>query len=217
MQAEIIANHMASTIEGILGIIVFSAFILSGLADLVFSTTWASFYFTSGLLVFSQYAPIEAHHTNIPSISDLNAKLNSFLMDCFTFKKLDTNRYGFRNKFFSFTPRSMVHGQVVFDTNNNRIIVKGYLDWFMIYFSLLWLLIVPLLWISKGNDIPGDVLPLWIGLVAFFGFLSGLFYLIDFLRLASISRISAGLWSRQYVMNAESAHHTVKEKNADNP
>jgi hypothetical protein len=191
---------MASTIEGILGFTIFAAAILSGLADFIFSSIWAKFYFISGLRVFSQDVPVEAHHANTPSSSLLNARLYSFWMGGFIFEELDTNQYGFRRQFFSFAPRPMMHGQVIFDTENNRIIVEGYLDWFMIAFTLMWLVFVPLMWLSEGGGFTMDVLLLWVGVVAFFGLITGLLYLMDYYRLARISKIATELWSRQYLI-----------------
>jgi len=196
---------MASTVEGILGSAIFLALIVSGLADFIFSATWAKFYFTSGLLVFSRYVPIEVHHSNTPSISLMNTRLNSFWMSGFIFRELETNHYGFRVKFFSFAPRPMMHGQVVFDAEHNRIVVEGYLDWFMIFFTAMWLLFVPLIGLSEGWDFTTNVLPLEVGLVIFFGFITGLLYLMDYYRLGKITDISAELWARRYVSGTESA------------
>jgi len=196
---------MANTIEGILGVTFSVMFILSALADLIFSAVWAKFYFISGLRVFSQSVPVEAHHTNTPSSSLLNARLYSFWMGGFIFRELDTNQFGFRRQFFSFALRPMVHGQVMFDTANNRVIVEGYLDWTMIVFTMMWLVFVPLMWLSEGGAFTVDVLLLWLGLVAFFGLITGVLYLMDYYRLVGISRTVVELWSRKYVINPNSA------------
>ena len=196
---------MANTIQAILGSTFFTAMIVSVLADLIFSTRWAKFYFLSGLRVFSRHVPVEIHHTNTPPSSLLNARLYSFWMGGLIFKELDTNQFGFRRQFFSFAPRPMVHGHVMFDVGNNRVIVEGYLDWFMIVITLMWAVFVPLIWLSEGNGFTADALLLSLGLVGFFGLITGLLYLMDYCRLARISKIAVEIWSRKYVINTERA------------
>jgi len=73
----------------------------------------------------------------------LNKKLYSFLMGGFIFREIDTNTFGFRRKFFSFALKPMLHGSIIFDLQNNQITVKGYPDWFMVAFSIMWLFTVP--------------------------------------------------------------------------
>lgn len=194
---------MTDTIEGILGFTVFSALILSGLADIILAVTWTKIYFTSGLVLFSRHVPIGQHHTDIPSTSLLNSRLYSFWMGGFIFRELDTNHYGFRRKFFSFAPRPMMHGLLIFDTENHKVVVKGYLDWFMVSFSFVFLvlpfIIAPVVWFIEDITYSPDFLLAVIGAVAFYGLIIGSLYLMDYSRLARITRVATELWSRKYV------------------
>lgn len=191
---------MADTIAGILGLIAFASVILSGLVDSILSTRWAKVYFTSGVLLFAHNISIVARHTNIPSPSLLDTKLSSYWMGGFIFEELYPNQYAFRQKFFSLAPRPMMHGLVTFDIENDQVTVKGYLDWFMVSFSIMWLILIPLAWLIGGTTFGEQNLLLpAIGYVAFYAFIFGLLYLIDFFRLMRIATVAAELWTRKYV------------------
>jgi hypothetical protein len=190
---------MSDTIEQILGFTIFSAMMLSMLADIILSATWAKFYFTTGLALFSRDVPIEIHHTNSPSASLLNSKLYSFWMGAFIFKQLEANKYGFRREFFSFAPRPMMHGLVSFDPENNRLIVIGYLDWFMVVFSGTFLVFVPIGWLMDGFLLSADFFLFTMGPIVFFGLIFGILYLMDYYRLVRITNVAVELWSRKYV------------------
>jgi hypothetical protein len=192
---------MSDTIEQILGFTIFSVVMLSALADLIFAATWAKIYFTSGVLLFSRDISVEAHHTNIPSASLLKSKLYSFWMGGLIFKELETNKYGFRREFFSFAPKPIMHGLVLFDTENNRLIVRGYLDWFVVSFSSIFLVVVPIIWLIQGFTLNFDMLLFTVGPVAFFGLIFGILYLIDYYRLVRITNEAVDLWSRKYVIS----------------
>ena len=141
---------MADTIAGILGFTAFVLLILSGLADIILSATWTKWYFTSGVRVFNLLIPIESRHATTPSASLLNKKLHSFWMGGFIFKEIEVNNYAFRRKFFAFAPNPILHGLVKFDTENNLIVVNGYLGWFSVSFSIMWLVLVPLATLIAG-------------------------------------------------------------------
>jgi hypothetical protein len=188
---------MTNIVEVILGLTVFSV-ILSGLADTVLSATWAKSYFTSGLVVFSRCVSVELHHSNIPSSPLLNNKVNSFRMGGLIFRELDENKYGFRRKFFTFAPRTMMHGSLGFDSENNLVIVKGYADWVVIALSVMFIIIFPLLWFIGGPRTKDVFLQLSC-FVLFYSFITGISFLIDYYRLRTITRIASELWSRKYV------------------
>jgi hypothetical protein len=192
---------MADTIENILGFAIFSTMLFSVFADLILSAIWAKIYFTWGLVVFSRRISVEFHHTNIPSATLLNGKLYSFWMGGYIFRELDTNKYGFRHKFFSFAPRPMLHGLLTFDPENHVVSVKGYPAWFMVAFSIMWLFILPLAWLIQGAPVTQDVLLLLVGVMAFYGLITAILYLMDYYRLVRIIRVATDLWTRKYVSN----------------
>jgi hypothetical protein len=58
---------------------------------------------------------------------------------------------------------SIMHGLLIFDTENSQVNVKDFLDWAILYFSLLWIIGGPLVWllslISTGEPILHE--PIW--------------------------------------------------------
>ena len=192
---------MADTIENILGFAIFSIMLFSIFADLILSVTWVKLYFTWGLVVFSRHISVELHHTNIPSATLLNNKLYSFWIGGYIFKELDTHKYGFRHKFFSFSPKPMLHGLLSFDPENHIVSVKGYPAWFMIAFTVMWLFFLPLVWLIQGAPFTQDVLILLVGVMAFYGLITALLYLMDYYRLVRIARGAVDLWTRKHVIN----------------
>lgn len=189
---------MTNIVEGILGFTVFSVMI-SGLADTILSVKWVKPYFTSGLVVFSRCVPVDIHHSNIPSSSLLNNKVHSFSMGGLIFRELDANKYGFRGKFFSFAPRTMMHGLLVFDSENNLVIVKGYADWSVIALSVMFIIIFPLLWLIGGGPHTKDAFLQIMCVASFYAFMTGISFLIDYYRLRTITKIASELWTRKYV------------------
>ena len=190
---------MADTIAGILGFTAFVLLILSGLADIILSATWTKWYFTSGVRVFNLLTAIESRHTNTPSASLLNKKLHSFWMGGFIFKEMEENNYAFRRKFFAFAPNPILHGLIKFDTENNLIVVNGYLGWFSVSFSIVWLVLVPLATLIAGVTFTEEFLLLAVVYVAFYCWIDGILYIMDYYRLKKIATVSAELWSRSYV------------------
>jgi len=190
---------MIEQIVGTLGFIAFASILLSALADVILSLIWAKRYFTCGVLLFSQSVSINARHTNIPSADLLNQRLYSFLMGGYIFRELDTNTHGFRRKFFSFAPRPMLHGSVTFDFQKNLVVVKGYPAWFMVAFSIMWILIVPLMRLAEGVTFDRELLLLPIGYVCFYGLIVGILYVMDYYRLKYILAVTVDLWSRKHV------------------
>ena len=110
---------------------------------------------------------------------------------------------GFRETLLQFgRDYSIMHGLLIFDSKNSQVIVKGFLDWAILYFSLLWILGGPLIWllslISSGKPILDEP----IGFVAL-GYsiifvILGVFCSIDYFRFSRVAKFAAQVWSRQY-------------------
>jgi hypothetical protein len=184
--------------------VAFVAIIFSGYADLILGATWRKFYFTSGVLVFRQQISIEARYSNIPASYLFEKRLSSCWMGSFTFKELGFNQYGFRQKLFSFTWNSVIHGLIVFDTENNLVTVKGYLNWTVISLTAFLLVIYPFLLLINGVALT-EFLNLFALCVIWCGLVFGLSYLKDRSLLKIITTTAAELWSRKYVNKQERA------------
>jgi hypothetical protein len=191
---------MSNTFTAILGGTWFTAVIFSALADLLLAATWTKCYFTSGVLVFRQQVSIESRHSNTPSPSLLEKRLSSCWMGAFAFKELESNQYGFRQRFFSFTWNPVTHGLILFDAENNQVTVKGYLNWFVLSLTASLLVIMPFLWLMNGIT-RTEFLNLFITTVIGCGLMFGILYIIDRSRLKMIATTTAELWSRKYMNN----------------
>jgi len=135
----------------IIGYFFTGALIVSILADIVLTSTWNKTYFTSGLRIFIKRIPVNHWHTIIPNQSLFEEKFQSNWVGSLTFKEIDMISYGFREKIFQITwirSTSIMHGLLIFDSNNNQIIVKGFANWSILVFSLIWLS-VPISWLVR--------------------------------------------------------------------
>lgn len=193
---------MSNPFTAVLGVTTFAAVILSGWADLILAATWKKFYFTSGVLVFRQQISIASRYTNTPPPSLLEKRLSSCWLGSFTFRELEANQYGFRQKFFSFTWNPVTHGLIVFDAENNLVTVKGYLNWTVVSLTAFLLVVYPFLLLINGIT-RTEFLNLFTLCVTGCGLLFGLPYLMDRSRLKIITTTAAELWSRKYVNSQE--------------
>jgi hypothetical protein len=195
---------MSNIAIGIFGLTLLSV-ILSGWADTILSATWAKSYFTSGLVVFSRYIPVELHHSNVPSSLLLNHKTNSFWMGKLIFRELDVNQYGFRQKFFAFAPTMQTHGLLIFDFENNLVIVKSYAAWSVVASSIMFIIVLPFLWLISEGPHTEDAFQQWGFAVLAYCFITGISLLIERYQLEKITRMVVELWSKKYVKSTESA------------
>ena len=191
---------MSNSFTAILGVTAIAAMIISACAELVLVATWTKLYFTSGVLIFRKQVSIELRHSNTPTPALLEKRLSSCWMGSFAFKELESNQYGFREKFFSFTWNPVTHGLIVFDTENNQITVKGYLNWQVFSTTIFLLVIFPLLSLINGIT-RTEFFGYFIMCSIFCGLAFGLPYLMDRYRLRVIAATAAELWSRKYVNN----------------
>lgn len=171
--------------------IAFGVLIGSLIIEAFLSGTWNRVYFTLGLPIFVMRVPTELRHSNIPPLSQLEEHLCSTVLSSLVFREFEQNTYGFREKFFEFGLRlrypSVMHGMLFFDFNNNQVVVKGYANWFMLFFSLIW--------------VGGALLqyePLY-ALIMIFVYTLGmaLFYSLQYDRFSKVTKFAAEAWSRK--------------------
>jgi hypothetical protein len=180
--------------------------IITGLIETFLSATWSKTYFNSGVLGIIKNAQVGIHHTNVPSHSLFESKFRSgyfYLTRSLVFKELDINVYGFRESLFPLGRMSLLHGVLVFDDDNNQVIVKGFFDWTALCFVLIWLMIPPLAWLFGYMSFYE---PTWLVALAYFGILFvnlGIFYSMDYFRFSAVAEFAAQSWSRKYVNTVE--------------
>ena len=165
----------------------------------------------------------------IPNQSLFEEKFQSNWVGSLTFKEIDMISYGFREKIFQITwirSTSIMHGLLIFDSNNNQIIVKGFANWSILVFSLIWLS-VPISWLVRilsgermlgvgllGEGMLGEgmlfslLIPL--GAIAFFILVMGICYLIQFSRFSGVASYAAQLWARKHLRNGDEAEEGIQ-------
>lgn len=172
-------------------IIIAGAFILSFVVDTILRITWNKLYFTKGLTLFTMSIPVNERHVNIPSKPVLESQFHSIWFESFVFQEIFPNTYGFREKFSQFKLMRyspIMHGLLIFDDANSRVIVKGFANWFFLVFSLLWLGGAILFTLSVS------ILALF---VIFFCLVIGSIYAIQHSRFSKVATIAAQAWSRR--------------------
>ena len=190
---QIQVGDMSSSFPEHLDAIVLGALIGFLIIETVLSGTWNRMYFTVGLPIFIMRVPVEFRHSNIPSSSHLEEHSRSTLVTSLVFKEVEPNTYGFREKAFEFGWRfhypSLMHGMLFFDFDHNQVVIKGFANWFMLCFSLIWI---------------GGVFLEYEPLVALvFVFVFSLFiillYSIQYDRFSKVIKLAAEAWSRKHI------------------
>jgi hypothetical protein len=190
------ADRVLETIIGIVGPLIPIIWVV----EIVLSATWHKNYFTIGVPIFAFRIPVEIHHTNIPSCSLLesNFKSSGFIRNTsLLFKEIEPNMMGFRERLLQWGRwYSVMHGLLIFDTKNSQVIVKGFLDWTISYFSILWIIGAPLFWLLGFERDE----PIWLALLVYsILFINlGIFCSLDYIRFSRVAKFAAQAWSRHY-------------------
>ena len=189
-------ENLLNILPGVLVIVL----IITALAEAFVSVTWKEVYFSRGILIINKQLYVDFHHTNIPSrvLFEKRFKTNWFSFTrSLIFKELSPNTYAFREGMFR-RSLSAVHGVIIFDFENNQVIVKGFVNWTIFCFWVMWLIFPPLLWFS-GFMTFYDPPEFIIGVYLFVTLPNlGIPYLIDYVRLSKVANFAAYSWSREY-------------------
>jgi hypothetical protein len=189
-------EKMSSDLSEILGIVAVGAMMIILTVEMILSATWNKTYFSFGLTLFEVNIPVNFHHVNIPPKSVFETQLRSVWLGSIAFREISHNTYGFREKLFQFRLMRyspVMHGLLIFDDVNSQVIVKGFANWFLLVFSLIWLSEV-ILWLFSGMIMA-------LAFLAFFILLMSLLYAIQYPRFVKIANIASEAWSRKYASN----------------
>jgi hypothetical protein len=191
-----VTSNFLEIIEASVGYILF----LLILVDVVLSSTWNRMYFTSGLPLFIRRIPVDLRHTNIPPWSRFDAQFQSALV----FKEIELNTYGFRENFFKFrlnmyTP--IMHGMLFFDIAHNQVVVKGFVNWFILWFSLIWF---GGLTVGGIMNFPESALTA-LAFIALLALLLGTIYKNQYDWFTKVAIFAAQEWARKDVVNVGGA------------
>jgi hypothetical protein len=92
-------------------------------------------YYTHGLPFVIREIPVsdphqDIPHQDIPPVSVLEGQFRSALLGSLTFQQIAPNTYGFRRRFFqsALVPNNLIHGMLLFDRENGRVVLKGFVN-----------------------------------------------------------------------------------------
>ena len=121
-------------------------------------------------------------------MSLLQAQFRSALIGSLIFQQIAPDTYGFRRQFFqpALFPDNLMHGMLLFDRENDRVVLKGFIN-----------VLIPLLVLAVGvfsvlGPFPGlfRLLPL-----AIVGLVIGTFLLMERRRCVKLAGFAASAWN----------------------
>jgi len=194
---------MAEILSNVLPLFAFGALLITSIVEIVLSARWNKQYFSAGVSIFAFHIQVDEHHANTPSCRLLedNFRSSGFLLrnTSLLFKELDINTIGFRESLLQFGRwYSIMHGLLIFDDVNNQVVVKGFLNWVELCLSIIWIIIVPFLWLLNADSLllnteDRSTALLYFGLIFV---ILGIFCSIDYFRFSRVAKFAAQAWSR---------------------
>jgi hypothetical protein len=173
-------------------ILVFVFFASIPLIELVLSGIWNRLYFTKGLPLLVLRISVGNHYSNIPSQAQLEAPFRANWVQSLVFREIDPDKFAFREKIFQlrlFSYSPTMHGLLFFDRDNDKVVVKGFANWFMVLFFLMGIIG------AINTDNPFTIFASLLLLVLLFGIL----YLVQFYRYSKVADFAAQAWSRHHL------------------
>ena len=173
--------------------------VLSLLVDLFLSSTWNKMYFTSGLPIFGKRVSCDLQDGAILLSSRFATQFHSDWTSSLVFREIEPNVYGFRDKFFEFRffrYLSSMHGVLIFDDVNSQVVVKGFVNWFSLCFSVVWLSTAVLMGVI---NFPENGL-VSLGFILVYSVPLGISYLIESHRFSKVATFAADEWKRSYLI-----------------
>lgn len=106
------------------------------------TTTWNRWYFNIGIPLMKWRASVPLGTANAPSPADLERIIETQFSRAFMLRELRPNIFGLRARFWGvrvsqYSP--LLRGKIFIDSIDRRIVVTGYMNWFIIPFSIWWI------------------------------------------------------------------------------
>ena len=167
-----------------------------GAVELLLSASWSRIYFNTGIPIVKRIIPVDVHHSTVPNRVVLEEPFKAQWFD-FTrsliFQELDTNMYGFRESLFR-RSISLMHGFLIFDGQNNQVIVKGFLNWTPLALAILALFVPSVQWWFGRQS--SEFVWLITGLGIFYVFFAICVW-VDYMRVSAVAQFAAQSWARK--------------------
>jgi hypothetical protein len=162
-------------------------FCVVGLVEHSLYGGWNRVYYIIGLPLVIRRIPVTAPHQDIPPASLLQDQFRSGLIGSLVLQQIAPNTYGFRRRFFesALFPDTLMHGMLLFDRQNGRVVMKGLVN-----------VLIPLLLLAVGvfsvlGPFPGLFRLLPLGIVAL---VIGTPLLLERRRCVMLARFAASAW-----------------------
>jgi hypothetical protein len=117
----------------------FMAVVLVAVVEMIMAWRWYRPYFEHGIPVFRKSVQAPTSSALAPEPGRLEYECQKRFKAPFLFRKLGPTSYGFREKSTSslrlhYTP--VMHGSLRFEPSSASLVVTGYLNWFILVFSI---------------------------------------------------------------------------------
>lgn len=116
--------------------------IVAILVELILSARWSSFYFTAGIPIYQRIIKAQPGIVRMPTAGEIKATIpDSGRSAPILVRRIGENRFAFREKLFHFgiAYSPLMHGCITYNPANGEIIVRGYLDWYIVVFTCYFL------------------------------------------------------------------------------
>jgi hypothetical protein len=164
--------------------------------DIVLRSLWNKLYFSVGLPIFILIMPVQTQYKGVPFQYLFEEEHQSGWFTPLLFKQIGMHIYAFREKYFSlgFNYFPIMHGVLIFDDDQQRVVVKGIANWFTIWLIIYFLLV----WTNLVATFPIQIT----GSVAFLVFVFVICYLIQYSRFMKVGKLAAELCSKSHFLNS---------------
>jgi len=98
-----------------------------------------------------------------------------------------------------YTP--IMHGMLFFDIAHNQVVVKGFVNWFILWFSLIWF---DGLTVGGIMNFPESTLPT-LAFIALLALLLGIIYKNQYDWFTKVAIFAAQEWARKHAINVDGA------------
>jgi hypothetical protein len=118
--------------------------VLIGIVEILSSIFWWHFYFSFGIPIFKRTLKVTAQEMKLPGADDLEeyAMSDNPRHAPILVRQVSETSFGFREtllhfRLFRYVP--VMHGNILFDKTNNKIEIRGYINWYILAFACLFL------------------------------------------------------------------------------
>lgn len=173
-----------------------AAFVIAASLEMALRAAWNRLYFTWGLPLVVLRIPVPSHHRNTPSVQRLEAGFGSAWISSLVFHEVAANTYGFRTRFFELPLvriGALMHGMLLFDADRNQVVMKGFANWDLLCFSVIW----------PGVFALSPEFALFkLAALGFFALVIAGAFLFDIPRYSRVAWFAAEAWARHHSPNA---------------